>query len=156
MHLAFSTLTKGIKMSLESEMKKVNGNLERLSTAIESLVTGKKPVPSQETPPQPATSFNPVTETKVVEAEVKKESTRTVAEVVDELLDDGDEIERAPLTAKQVQDFAREKMKDGFGKKKDPKLRIEIKKKITDLGASKITELDQDGLYELEKFLRNL
>ncbi len=155
-------------MSLESEMKKINANLERVGAALENLAPNPQVFGAE---PNGATSFNPVTETKVVEPETKKVSkdpesvekekparNRTVPATpepeveVDELEADFDE--RPPLTAKQVQVFAREKIAEYA--EKDPKLKTEIKKKITDLGASMITELDQDGLVGLEKFLSKL
>ena len=70
----------------------------------------------------------------------------------DELDEDFDE--RPPLTSDQLVGFAREKIAEYA--QKDPNLKSKIKKKITDLGASKITDLNQDGLIKLEKFLSEL
>jgi len=153
-------------MSLESEMKKFNANLERVSAALEALVPNTQPIPEQ--PEQPDTGFNPVTETKVVEPATKK-AAKKAAEVAPELEavvvadeDEEDEFdefaeeaetadERPPLTAELIQDFAKEKI--AKHRTTDPKVKTKIKAKITELGAKMITDLDQAGLVALEKFL---
>ncbi len=135
-------------MSLESEMKKFNTNLERLVTVIGALA-----------PDQPSASFNPVTETKIVEPETKKvaavEDTPDTPDEFDEFADDEPEVEtadeRPPLTSSQLQTFAKEVI--AKNKTKDPKVKAKIKKKIIDLGFEMVSDLDQKGLVELEKFL---
>jgi hypothetical protein len=147
-------------------MKKFNLNLEKLVEVI-GVVTEVAAANITVTPTITVkpTSFNPVTETKVVEPEVKKTKKVKVEEpvveevveaepVVEEVVEAEEADERPPLVAKEVQLFAREKIAKYA--EKDPDLKTKIKKKITDLGAPMITKLDQEGLVSLEKWLRTL
>lgn len=177
-------------MSLESEMKKLNATLERVSFALSALVPGNKAVMSDKDfdeinrqMDKPNGSFNPVTETKVVEPEVSKVSKdsesvekekpakkqnrtvpadpkeeKAVEPEVKETQEadefDADFDERPPLTTDQVKLFAREKIAENA--KSDPELKLKIKKKISALGGVTISDLDQPGLVKLEAFLNKL
>ena len=144
--------------------------MERLTIAIENMT----PTSVEVIAPANTMLRTPYTETKVVEPEVTKESEvkedesvkkknrtvpatpevepKTEAQESDELDDELDD--RPPLTTQQLVVFAREKIAENA--KTKPDLKVEIKKKISELGASKITGLDQDGLVKLEKFLSKL
>ena len=148
-------------MSIESELKKFNTTVERLTIAIENLTSVGNAVKT------------PYTETKVVQPEVKKvskepesvenekpakekDSVEPKAQEADDFDDDLDTDfdERPALTHEQAKVFAREKIAER--KTTHPDLKAKIKKKISDLGAANISFLEKDSLSKFVKFLNKL
>ena len=129
-------------MSIESEVKKLTGTIEKLIDVIGDVSARVDTGP-----------FNPVTETKVVEPEVTKEAPvkptvkRTTTKVEPDATSDGEG--NSNVTTRDVQALAQKKCNSGAD-------RSEVKAKISSLGAETISKLDQVGLNAMYDYLNTI